>query len=149
GRRVAQAGPIAAAAAAVAAKNTYRYRPPARTPCRAGRRGLSAPRRRGDKPVWAGAIASAAARRSRGVMVGGIWSRKRLEVTVQVPLGPDRVGIVGAAERNLKMIREALGVNITSREGSVRLSGERGAVSVARNVLERLGSTREQGLSRE
>jgi phosphate starvation-inducible protein PhoH and related proteins len=63
------------------------------------------------------------------------------------------VGIVGAAERNLKMIREALGVNITSREGSVRLSGERGAVSVARNVLERLGSGSQgqggQGLTRE
>jgi phosphate starvation-inducible protein PhoH and related proteins len=72
-----------------------------------------------------------------------------VEVTVQVPLGPDRVGIVGAAERNLKMIREALGVSITSREGSVRLSGERGAVSVARNVLERLETSREQGLSRE
>ena len=47
------------------------------------------------------------------------------------------------------MIREALGVNITSREGSVRLSGERDAVSVARNVLERLEASREQGLSRD
>jgi phosphate starvation-inducible protein PhoH and related proteins len=72
-----------------------------------------------------------------------------VEVTVQVPLGPDHLGIVGAAERNLKMIRETLGVNITSREGSVRLSGERAAVSVARNVLERLGASREQGMTRE
>lgn len=73
-----------------------------------------------------------------------------MEVTVQVPLGPDRVSILGSAERNLKMIREALGVNITAREGSVRLRGEREAVSVARNVLERLGgSSSEQGLSRE
>jgi phosphate starvation-inducible protein PhoH and related proteins len=73
-----------------------------------------------------------------------------VEVTVQVPLGPDRLSIVGSAERNLKMIREALGVNITAREGSVRLQGERSAVSVARNVLERLSSIpREQGMSRE
>lgn len=73
-----------------------------------------------------------------------------MEVTVQVPLGPDRVSILGSAERNLKMIREALGVNITAREGVVRLHGERGAVSVARNVLERLGSVpRDQGMTRE
>jgi phosphate starvation-inducible PhoH-like protein len=70
-----------------------------------------------------------------------------VDITIQVPLGPDRVGILGSAERNLKMIREALGVNITAREGNVQLRGDRRAVSVARSVLERLG--KEQSLSRD
>jgi phosphate starvation-inducible PhoH-like protein len=74
-----------------------------------------------------------------------------VEVTIQVPLGADRVGVLGTAERNLKMIREALGVGITARDGNVQVRGDRRAVSVARNVLERLGNaaTREQSMSRE
>jgi phosphate starvation-inducible PhoH-like protein len=74
-----------------------------------------------------------------------------LEVTVQVPLGRDRVSVLGSAERNLKMIREALGVNITARDKDVRLRGDRTAVSVARGVLERLGAAadREEEVSRE
>jgi phosphate starvation-inducible PhoH-like protein len=64
-----------------------------------------------------------------------------VEVSIQVPLGADRVAVLGAAERNLKMIRESLGVNVTAREGLVQLRGEGRAVSVARNVLEYLGST--------
>jgi phosphate starvation-inducible PhoH-like protein len=70
-----------------------------------------------------------------------------VEVTIQVPLGADRVGVLGAAERNLKMIREALGVGITAREGTVQLRGDRRAVSVARSVIERLG--RESPRSRD
>jgi phosphate starvation-inducible protein PhoH and related proteins len=74
-----------------------------------------------------------------------------LEVTVQVPLGPDRVSVLGSAERNLKMIREALGVNITARNDEVRLSGDRGAVTVARSILERLGAAadRSEEVSRD
>jgi phosphate starvation-inducible protein PhoH and related proteins len=70
-----------------------------------------------------------------------------LEVTVQIPLASDRVGTFGSAERNLKMLREALGVSITSRDGSVHVRGDRRAVSVARSVLERLN--RDQSLSRD
>ena len=74
-----------------------------------------------------------------------------MEVTVQVPLGRERVSVLGAAERNLKMIREALGVNITARDKEVRLKGDRTAVSVARGVLERLGAAadRDEEVSRE
>jgi phosphate starvation-inducible protein PhoH and related proteins len=74
-----------------------------------------------------------------------------LEVTVQVPLGADRVSVVGSAERNLKLIREALGVNVTARNDEVRLSGDRGAVTIARSVLERLGAAadRAEEVSRE
>lgn len=74
-----------------------------------------------------------------------------MEVTIRVPWGPDRVGVLGSAERNLKMIREALGVNITARDGNVHLRGERAAVAVARGVLERLGAAagRDESMSRE
>jgi len=73
-----------------------------------------------------------------------------VEVTIQVPLGSDRVGVLGSSERNLKMIRETLGVTITARDGHVHLQGDRKAVSIARGVLERLGAAagRDQ-LSRE
>lgn len=61
-----------------------------------------------------------------------------MEITVHVPDGHESVGMIGSAERNLKLIREALGVRISAREGVVRLSGEQPEVTVARNVLERL-----------
>ena len=63
------------------------------------------------------------------------------EVTIRVPSGSTRQGVVGSGERNLKLIREALGVSVTAREDFVRVTGESEAVRVARNVLERLGRT--------
>lgn len=59
---------------------------------------------------------------------------------MQVPVGVSRVAVVGAAERNLKMIRESLGVHITARNGTISVKGERRGVSVARSVLERLAA---------
>jgi phosphate starvation-inducible PhoH-like protein len=50
----------------------------------------------------------------------------------------ERVGLFGPAERNLKMIRETLGVNIAAREDVVRVRGEAGAVDAAHRVLTRL-----------
>ena len=47
--------------------------------------------------------------------------------------------MLGSAERNLKMIREALGVNIVARDGTIRIAGDRARVAVARTILERLG----------
>ncbi len=70
-----------------------------------------------------------------------------MDVSIHVPLGHQRVGIVGSAERNLKMLREALGVGVTSREGKVHLKGDRKPVSIARNVLERLGREADAGRS--
>ncbi|QOJ00557.1 MAG: PhoH family protein [Phycisphaeraceae bacterium] len=57
-----------------------------------------------------------------------------------MPGGSDRVGVVGSGERNLKLIREALGVEVSSREGVVVLRGETDTVAVARRVLVRLES---------
>jgi phosphate starvation-inducible PhoH-like protein len=44
--------------------------------------------------------------------------------------------MVGAAERNLKIIRESLGVNIAARDGQLRVSGDSQAVGKAAHVLE-------------
>jgi phosphate starvation-inducible protein PhoH and related proteins len=74
-----------------------------------------------------------------------------VDVTVQVSLGPDRIGVLGVGERNLKMIREALGVNIAARDGNIRIQGDRDAVNIARGVLQRLEdlAAQDQGISRE
>lgn len=73
-----------------------------------------------------------------------------LEITIRVPQSVERVPVYGAAERNLKMIREALGVNIAAREDIVRVKGDGDAVDAARRVLESLieASERGQALSR-
>lgn len=72
-----------------------------------------------------------------------------MDLTIAVPIGPERVAMLGEGDRNLKMIRETLGVRVTARSGEVRLCGEPGAVGVARTVLQRLGpATRRSGLSR-
>jgi len=73
---------------------------------------------------------------------------KAVEVTVRVPPGAERVGVLGAGERNLKMLREALGVSITARSASVSLRGRPGAVGVAKRVLERLGEMKGRAASR-
>jgi len=68
-----------------------------------------------------------------------------LELTIRLPQGEQRLGVTGAGERNLKIIREALGVKITARDGALRLSGGSEAVGRAADVLERLGqAAREQ-----
>lgn len=62
-----------------------------------------------------------------------------MELTISLPEGDERIALVGAAERNLKIIRESLGVTITARNGDLKLSGESNAVGRAANVLEALG----------
>jgi phosphate starvation-inducible PhoH-like protein len=61
-----------------------------------------------------------------------------LDITLQLPEGEQQVGATGPAERNLKIIREALGVQITARNGSLRISGDDEAVGQAARVLEKL-----------
>ena len=63
-----------------------------------------------------------------------------LEITINLPRGTERVALTGVGERNLKLIRESLGVKITARNGQLRISGESGAVSRAAQVVEQLGS---------
>ena len=74
-----------------------------------------------------------------------------VEVTIRVPPTVERVGLFGPAERNLKMIRETLGVNIAARDEVLRVRGESGAVSAAQRVVERLieAGSRRRALSRQ
>ena len=62
-----------------------------------------------------------------------------MELTIRLPHGEERLGVTGAAERNLKILRESLGVTVSARNGSLRLSGESQAVGRAAHVLEQLG----------
>ena len=68
-----------------------------------------------------------------------------MELTLTLPSGEHRLGVTGPGERNLKIIREAMGVTLTSRDGAVRLSGETRAVGQAAAVFERLGEAARAG----
>jgi len=59
--------------------------------------------------------------------------------------------MLGTGDRNLKIIREALGVRLSAREGVIKVSGERDAVTAARGVLERLeeAAGRSQPMNRQ
>jgi phosphate starvation-inducible PhoH-like protein len=70
-----------------------------------------------------------------------------VEITLQLPDSVDRVTVFGAAERNLKMIREALGVNITARDGRLNLTGDASAVTAARDVMDTLITAARMGKS--
>ncbi len=61
-----------------------------------------------------------------------------MELTISLPQGDQRYAMVGPAERNLKIIRESLGVSLWARDGVLRLSGESEAVGQAAHVLEQL-----------
>lgn len=68
-----------------------------------------------------------------------------METTIRVPESVDRVPVFGVGERNLKMIREALGVSIAAREDTVRLQGDPTAVAAASRVFDTLIRATEQG----
>lgn len=67
-----------------------------------------------------------------------------MEVTVKVPQGAERVTMLGLGDRNLKIIREALGVKVAAREGTVHVYGEAAQVGAAREVLARLAEAAER-----
>ncbi len=61
-----------------------------------------------------------------------------MELTINLPSGDERVAMTGVGERNLKMLRERLGVTISARNGSLRIKGDSLAVGRAARVLEQL-----------
>lgn len=63
-----------------------------------------------------------------------------VEATILVSSPGERFQVAGSGERNLKMVREALGVSVTARDGMIQLRGEPRAVLIARRVLETLAS---------
>jgi phosphate starvation-inducible PhoH-like protein len=74
-----------------------------------------------------------------------------VELTLNLPHGDQRIAMIGAAERNLKIIRESLGVTIWSRNGALRITGDSRAVGQAAQVLEQLAAAARgrQALTRE
>lgn len=58
------------------------------------------------------------------------------------------MSIRGAGDRNLKMLREALGISVSAREGELRLDGPPQGVEAARRALERIAAARGE-VSRE
>ncbi len=61
-----------------------------------------------------------------------------MEITLPLPTGSKLLDITGPTDRNLKLIRDALGVGMTSRNSSLRISGEPENVGRAARVIERL-----------
>jgi phosphate starvation-inducible PhoH-like protein len=74
-----------------------------------------------------------------------------LELTISLPHGEERVALAGTAERNFKIIRESLGVNLWARNGTVRISGDSAAVGRAAQILEYLSEAakRKRPMTRE
>ncbi len=72
-------------------------------------------------------------------------------ITVAIPSQTDRVSMIGASERNLKMLREALGVRIAARDQVISVEGDPRGVGIARIVLDRLreASAEQRKLSRD
>lgn len=61
-----------------------------------------------------------------------------MELSLPLPSGASRLGITGPQQRNLKLLREALGVALHERGDTLRVSGEAHEVGLAIFVLEQL-----------
>lgn len=61
-----------------------------------------------------------------------------MEITVRISVVGDWVRFAGAADANLKLLREALGVSIAARDGVVQVQGEEEPVCIAKAVLDRM-----------
>ena len=70
-----------------------------------------------------------------------------MDLVINLPPEAKRVEAFGPSERNLKMVREALGVSVTARDDVVRVSGQPGPARAARRVIEALISSSSRGRS--
>src|SRR5947199_8357181 len=59
-----------------------------------------------------------------------------LNITLEQP--EKKLALFGSSDRHLRMIRDALGVQVTSRDDQLRLSGDREQVSKAAAVLDQM-----------
>ena len=77
--------------------------------------------------------------------------RELAEKTLTIPVGAERTAVLGAADRNLKMIREALGVQIAAHNGRVVLRGDESSIHKAAHVIDQLSraAMRRKPMSRE
>jgi phosphate starvation-inducible PhoH-like protein len=74
-----------------------------------------------------------------------------LDITLELPEGEHRIDVTGSAERNLKIIRETLGVHITARNGKLTIRGDDEVVGQATRILEQLtdAAMRHEPMSRK
>ncbi len=68
-----------------------------------------------------------------------------MEITLDVDSNEEAMTLFGLGDRNLKMIRDALPVNLSARNGSLKIVGEKLAVEVAARLLGDLQSLIRQG----
>ena len=68
-----------------------------------------------------------------------------MEKTFTLPAGPARQHVTGPAERNLKLIRESLGLAVSARDEKLRLVGEPQAVRRGAGVVEQLQTAARAG----
>src|SRR5690606_21262704 len=64
-----------------------------------------------------------------------VESHLLVERTILIPEGADRTAVLGAADRNVKLIREALGVMVGTGNGPITIRGEDAAVNRAASVF--------------
>ena len=65
-----------------------------------------------------------------------------MELSLEIPPGRQRLALFGATDRNLRLIRDLLGVQVVGgREGTIKLAGPRAAVERAAAVIARLRVT--------
>jgi len=68
-----------------------------------------------------------------------------LDATITIPEGHEQIGVVGPEQRNLKIIRETLGVSVAARGREITLRGDPVSVGVARRTLETLAARAHPG----
>ncbi|MCL2701313.1 MAG: PhoH family protein [Phycisphaerae bacterium] len=68
-----------------------------------------------------------------------------MELSIQLEPSPRRGSLFGPADRHLRMIREALGVQIFARGDQVRVTGSPRGVTAAATVIERLQRALREG----
>lgn len=68
-----------------------------------------------------------------------------MDATITIPEGHEQIGVVGPEQRNLKIIRETLGVSVAARGREITLRGDPVSVGVARRTLETLAARAHPG----
>ncbi|MEO1008994.1 MAG: PhoH family protein [Planctomycetota bacterium] len=66
-----------------------------------------------------------------------------MERTIEFVVGPDPVKVLGIHDRNVRLLREGLGVSVTPRGDVLRVGGPEGQVRAAERVLRALARSRE------
>jgi phosphate starvation-inducible protein PhoH and related proteins len=75
---------------------------------------------------------------AQGVDEADVWPRTVVTLTIPIEQPDKRLALFGAADRNLRQIRELFNVQIAGRNDELRLSGETDAVGKAVAVLNQL-----------